>query len=316
MIRDTSATDRVIAAPASARSPKRLLLILAGVLAILVVGWSVHAWLGAERSVNGSRLRFAEVRRGEFTRDILANGRVVAANSPNLYAPAAGTVKLATRAGAAVKRGDVLATIDSPELDSELERERAILARVDAETSRARIESERNRLTAAKAADEAEVARIAAARDLERSERGFKKGAIAEIDYLRAKDALQAAEIRAKHAAADSELNVEAVGFEQQHARTPAAPPARRRRRPRTPLRRTDRARAGRRHGRHHHRHRSRRDRPNTPLMIVVDLSRLEVEIEVPESYADDLGIGMPAEMTLRRTARAPARSRRCRRKW
>jgi len=35
----------------------------------------------------------------------------------------------------------------------------------------------------------------------------------------------------------------------------------------------------------------------NTPLMIVVDLSQLEVEIAVPESYADDLGIGMDAEI-------------------
>ena len=76
----------------------------AAALALIVVSWSVYAWLAAERSVDGGRLRFAEVRRGELTRDVLANGRVVAANSPNLYAPAAGTVKLETRAGATVKR--------------------------------------------------------------------------------------------------------------------------------------------------------------------------------------------------------------------
>jgi HlyD family secretion protein len=299
MIRDTSAQDRVIAAPATARSPKRLLLIAAAALALIVVSWSVYAWLAAERSVDGARLRFAEVRRGELTRDVLANGRVVAANSPNLYAPAAGTVKLETRAGATVQRGDVLAVIDSPELDSELERERAILARVDAETSRARIESERNRLNARKAADEAEVARLAAVRDLERSERGFEKGAIAEIDYLRAKDALQAAEIRAKHAAADSELNVDAVGFEQrtreQELRRQRAVVADLERRyeeltVRAPvdgivgtINVVDRAMIAR----------------DAPLMVVVDLSRLEVEIEVPESFADELGIGMPVELTL-----------------
>lgn len=299
MIRDTSAQDRVIAAPAPTRSPKRLLLIAAAALALIVVSWSVYAWLAAERSVDGGRLRFAEVRRGELTRDVLANGRVVAANSPNLYAPAAGTVKLETRAGATVQRGDVLAVIDSPELDSELERERAILARVDAETSRARIESERNRLNARKAADEAEVARLAAVRDLERSERGFEKGAIAEIDYLRAKDALQAAEIRAKHAAADSELNVDAVGFEQrtreQELRRQRAVVSDLERRyeeltVRAPvdgivgtINVVDRAMIAR----------------DAPLMVVVDLSRLEVEIEVPESFADELGIGMPVELTL-----------------
>lgn len=298
MIRDTSATDRVLAA-AHPTPGKRVLMLIAGTCAVIAVGWSVYAWLAAERSVSSARLRFAEVKRGELTRDILANGRVVAANSPNLYAPAAGTVKLVTRAGATVKRGDVLATIASPELDSELERERAVLARVDAETGRARIESERNRLNARKAADEAEVARIAAARDLERSERGFKKGAIAEIDFLRAQDALQAAEIRARHAAADSGLNVEAVGFEQ-HTREQEL---RRQRAVVGDLERrydeltvrapvdgmvgtitvTDRAMIAR----------------DAPLMVVVDLSRLEVEIEVPESYADELGLGMPVELTL-----------------
>ena len=37
----------------------------------------------------------------------------------------------------------------------------------------------------------------------------------------------------------------------------------------------------------------------NTALMTVVDLSRLEVELEIPESYADDLGLGMSAEVTI-----------------
>ncbi|MDN4061074.1 HlyD family efflux transporter periplasmic adaptor subunit [Massilia sp. YIM B02769] len=37
----------------------------------------------------------------------------------------------------------------------------------------------------------------------------------------------------------------------------------------------------------------------NAPLMTLVDLSRLEVEIEVPETYVSDLGLGMNAEITL-----------------
>ena len=37
----------------------------------------------------------------------------------------------------------------------------------------------------------------------------------------------------------------------------------------------------------------------NTALMTVVDLSRLEVELEIPENYADDLGLGMSAEVTI-----------------
>jgi HlyD family secretion protein len=37
----------------------------------------------------------------------------------------------------------------------------------------------------------------------------------------------------------------------------------------------------------------------NAPLMTLVDLSKLEVEVEVPETYAADLGLGMNAEVQL-----------------
>jgi HlyD family secretion protein len=37
----------------------------------------------------------------------------------------------------------------------------------------------------------------------------------------------------------------------------------------------------------------------NTALMTVVDLSRLEVELAMPESYAEDLGLGMSAEVRV-----------------
>jgi HlyD family secretion protein len=35
----------------------------------------------------------------------------------------------------------------------------------------------------------------------------------------------------------------------------------------------------------------------NAPLMTLVDLSRLEVEIEIPETYMSDLGVGMKSEI-------------------
>jgi HlyD family secretion protein len=35
------------------------------------------------------------------------------------------------------------------------------------------------------------------------------------------------------------------------------------------------------------------------PVMAVVDLSRFEVDAQIPESYADDLAVGMPAEVIV-----------------
>jgi HlyD family secretion protein len=40
----------------------------------------------------------------------------------------------------------------------------------------------------------------------------------------------------------------------------------------------------------------------NSALMTLVDLSRLEVELEVPETFAADLGIGMNAEINIGNT--------------
>ena len=66
------------------------------------------------------RLRIAEVVRGDLIRDVSVQGRVVAAVSPTLYAPAPGTITLFVEAGASVQDGQVLAEIYSPELENRL----------------------------------------------------------------------------------------------------------------------------------------------------------------------------------------------------
>ena len=54
----------------------------------------------------------------------------------------------------------------------------------------------------------------------------------------------------------------------------------------------------------------------NAPVLSVVDLSEFEVEIRVPESFARDLGIGMPAQIPARAARRSTRTSPRSRRKW
>ena len=52
----------------------------------------------------------------------------------------------------------------------------------------------------------------------------------------------------------------------------------------------------------------------NAPILTVIDLSALEIEVQMPEVFAHDLTIGMPAEVRDE-TARMPATSARCRRR-
>ena len=303
MIKDTSGQDTVLAAPATGKR-KPLLLAAGAVVIVAALVLLLSGWLGSSRSVSVARLKIAEVSRGTLVRDALVNGRVVAAVSPTLYAPAAATVTLKIRAGDTVKKGDLLAVLDSPDLSNQLAREQSTLAQLESQVARQRILAEKARLVARRDADEAEVARIGAERILQRTEGGYKAGAIAEVEYLRAQDALKSAQIRARQAGAASGLEIKDVALETstrvselQRQRLVVADTQRRvdELNVRSPvdgvvgtLSVADRTVVA----------------ANTALMTVVDLSRLEVELEVPESYADDLGLGMTAEVNIG-TARA-----------
>jgi len=299
MIRDTSAQDRVLTPPPGQSGKRRIWLIAAigaAVLGSIGLAW---AWGGSERSVDVSRLRIAEVTRGTLVRDASVNGRVVAAVSPTLYAPAVSTVTLKINAGDAVKKGQVLAVLESPELSNELAREQSSLQQLEAEVARQRILAQKQKLIARRDADESEVARLGALRVLQRTEKGYKAGAIAEVDYLRAQDALRTAEIRSKQAGQASSLEIEDAGLE---LKTKLSQLDRQRLVVANVQRRVDELSVtapvdgivG---------TLSVADRAvvplNAPLMTVVDLSRLEVELEIPESYADDLGLGLKAGVTI-----------------
>jgi HlyD family secretion protein len=299
MIRDTSATDRVIAAPKASR--RRTALVAAAVVVLLLLtGFAVPSmqrWLSASRSVSGERLRVAEVRRGTLVRDVSAQARVVAAVAPTLYAPAAGTVTFRVRAGDTVARDQVLAVLASPELESQRDRERATLESLEVEVSRARIQNKQAQLTARRTADQAEVDLAAAEREWQRAEQAFSKGAMSKVDYLTAKDNLRKAELSNGHAQQDAKLQAESLAFELRTRELALE----RQRVVVAELERQVDSLAVRAPVDGQVANLAVADRANVPLnqalLTVVDLSALELEIRVPESFADDLGLGMHAEI-------------------
>jgi len=93
MIRDTSAQDRPLAKPGLARPGRRWVArVLVAVAVVAGLGYVLRGWLGAARSIERARIRIARGERGTLVRDVVADGRVVAADNPTLYAVAAGTV--------------------------------------------------------------------------------------------------------------------------------------------------------------------------------------------------------------------------------
>lgn len=298
-IRDTSAQDNVIKPAASARRNRKPWLIggIAGAAVLALAVWVISGWMSGGRSFDASRVRVAEVTRGDLVRDISADGRVIAANSPTLYAIAGGTVALKVVAGDVVKKGQALAEIDSPELRSKLAQEGSTLASMEAEASRALLDAQITRSTASKLLDQAQIERTAAQRDLERFQRAYEGGAVSQNEYAKAQDELKKAEIGLAAARKDSGLQGEGAGLDSRNKRLLAD----RQRAVVTELQRqvdalTVRAPFDGQIG--------QVQIPqgtivatNGPILSVVDLSLFEVEIKVPESFARDLAIGMPAQI-------------------
>ena len=259
----------------------------------------VKRWADVTVTVPLDRLRVAEVTRGDLVRDVSVQGRVVAAVSPTLYAPAPGTITLEVEAGAAVEVGQVLATIDSPELENELKQAIATLEQQSVELDRQRIESRQLALEKRKEADLASVALVAAQREKRRADRAKEKDVIPEADYEKAQDDLQNAELASRHAMADADLFDERLAFELRAAELSLQ---RQQLRVDELERQVDglslrspvdgivgdllvaqKAAVAR----------------DTPVMAVVDLTRFEIDAQIPESYADDLALGMPAEVNV-----------------
>lgn len=296
-IRDTSAQDSPLAT--SGRKPRRRLIAIGvGVVVIALAGTLVTAWRGGGRSIDGARLRIAEVTRGDLVRDLSAEGRVISANSPTLYAIAGGTVTLEVVAGDAVKRGQPLATIDSPELRSRLAQEESTLASLEAEASRAELDGALSRANARKLLDQASIDRVAAQRDLERNQRAYQGGAVAQIDVARAQDTLKKADLGLAAARQEHALQGQGAGLDIRNKRLQAD----RQRSVVVELQRqvealTLRAPFDGQVGQLMIAQRAN-VAANAPVLSVVDLSVFEVEIKVPESFARDLGIGIPAEVS------------------
>ncbi|MEO8704425.1 MAG: HlyD family efflux transporter periplasmic adaptor subunit [Kofleriaceae bacterium] len=298
MIRDTSGQDRPLSKPAVARPWKRWLIrgvIAAVVLAGLV--YVVRGWLSANRAVDGSRIRIARVERGTLIRDIVADGKVVAANSPTLYAIAAGTVDFLVRPGDKVTKGQKVATIASPELQSRLTQEQATLAGIDAGVGRAGLDIEHGRANAQKLVAQAEVDRQAASREVEINQQMFQKGVIAELELRRSQDLLKKADIAVAHARVEAGLQGKELVFDLGTKKQSLD-------RQREVVRELERQVAA-----------LQIESPvdgqvgqllvaqratvaaNAPVVTIVDLGAFELEIRVPDSFARDLAIGMTAEI-------------------
>jgi HlyD family secretion protein len=298
MLPNTAGQDRVIERASLWKRHRSLIIIgVAVLLGLVVLITFVRKFSGAAGSVDRSRLSIATVERGSFVRDIAADGQIVAAVSPTLYANALGTVTLKVHAGDTVTKGQVLATVDSPDLTAKLSQEEATAAGLRIDWQRATLDADHHLAQLRDAYNQAEVDQKTAQRERDRSRKAYELGAYSELQALKAEDSLEKAQFSFEQAKMNFESQPKQNRFDidskkalldrQQYlvldlqrqvdglnVRSPVDGQV-------GQVQVADRASVAK----------------DAPLLTVVDLSALEVEIKVTESLARDLRSGMSADL-------------------
>lgn len=270
-------------------------LLAAAILAGIFLIPGFERWASADRSVELVRLRLGTVEFGDLTRDVSVQGRVVAADSPTLLSPAQGMVSIRVRAGDVVRRGQVLASIESPELDNRLLQEQSAYRSLETELERERIDGERTRRERLQEIGLLEVRLQAAGRSMERARELFEEGLGNAIDFERTRDEVRVIQMELEHVREKLELEKGTLEFELRNRRLQLD---------RQELVLSD-----------VQRQISRlavtspvdglvarvevKDKdtvqPNQAILSVVDLSEFQVEVLIPENFAHEIGQGTQA---------------------
>ena len=299
MIRSASAMDKPVEEPRRTGS-RRLMLGGAGLAVVALLVLAVPAlsrWARADRAIEASRIRVGAVTRGDLERDVSAQGRIVAALHPTLFSPAQGTVVLAVRAGTDVAKGQLLATVESPELVSRLVQERSTLLSLQSDLGRSQIAARQSGLRSKQAVDVLTVRLAAAKRALSRAQSLFDQGLLNRTDYETVQDTVAVAELELKNAQDTGRLEKETLEFEVKNRDLQVA-------RQRAVTEEVQRQRDGLRivapfDGMVATVNVQDRDAvaQNQPLLMVVNLTTYEVEFDIPENYASDVTPGTRAEV-------------------
>ncbi|ESP90751.1 efflux RND transporter periplasmic adaptor subunit [Pseudoalteromonas luteoviolacea] len=298
MIKDTSGQDQHILN----KRPiyKRKWALMLGVTAAL---FGVLLWLQlsphAQHSIEREELDIAKVEFGNLVREVGAQGKIVAAHAPTIYSPEIGVTTLYVNAGDSVHKGQLVAQLHSPELSSELKQQESELSRLESEWQRQQLESRRQALALEKSLDLARVTLDAAERENRRAQISIKTSLISQIDLEQAQDEFARAKLNFTHAQKEAEIGRDTLKFELASVKSNVERQAIvveevKRRVTNLQVRASVDGIVGNLLVQN-----KSAVSQNQPLMTLVDLSAYEVELQVPESYANDLGLSMPVLMRI-----------------
>lgn len=216
MIPDASTMDRpVTRLRMTTRTRVVLGIVVLGI--IVAITWFVpnaQRWARAERVIDASRIKIAEVTRGDLERDVAVQGRVVASLHPTLYSPAQGIVKVLVRPGTEVKKGQTLATIDSPDLANKCLQEKTTLLSLKSELARQQITARQSGVRVKQFSDVVRLKLETARRALRRAQKLRDEGVSSQVELDKANDDVELAELEVRNARETAALEKESLAFE------------------------------------------------------------------------------------------------------
>ena len=299
MISDTQGQDQVIAAPKKRVSPKFIAAVLLALVATYFLAPVLHLWSGGIPTVDQEDVIIAPVVRDDLIRDVAVNGKIVAANAPLLYSTEAGQVTLLAKPGETVTAGQLVARLESPELEAQIKQQTSALAQFKLDAKRGELANKEALLNLESELNSAISALNVAKREQERAELSYEKQVMSEVDYLKSQDRLDDASRAHLHAQKRMTFAEERLEFETQNLQFEVE----RQQLVLDELTRrldelnitaplagvvgnwmvTQKSKVA----------------PNTAVMSIVDLSEYEAELSVPEFYADELGLGLGVSMKI-----------------
>lgn len=297
MIKDTSAQDVVLDKPYNIK-PK-LAIVAVAIVILMVFAQLLFSQPSAKVSIKRESVQIATLEKGDLMRDVLASGRIVAANAPQLYSPSQGFVDLKVKAGDTVSLGELVAVVESPELENQYKQQQSEMTRLQGELARQELDARRQTLQLTKQLDLAQVDLAAAERENRRAQASIVNNLISQIDLEKAVDDLARAKLNFKHAQQEVDIAKDTLAFELDNARSTVTRQA-------LVVAEIERqleqlnivASVNGVVGNLLVQTRALVDK-NAPLMTLVDLTAYEAELRVAETYANDLSIGMSVEMQI-----------------
>ena len=279
---------------------RKSLLITTSMVVIGYFAFPIMAnWYSDVRSIERSSLLTAQVFGGVLVRDIAVSGKLVAANAPQLYSTERGKITILFKPGTEVAQGEIVATVKSPTLAALIEQQKSVLDGFKTETSRGELADGEARLDLERSLDGAKVKLNAAKRESDRAKQSFAKQVISQLDFVISEDTLLEAQLQHRYALKKVALTKKRLAFEQQTRqqaveRQKLVVAELSRRQYELDIRSPVSGIVG---------NWSVKQKQlvtnSESILTVVDLSNYEAELNVPEFYADDLGIGLAVSMTI-----------------